>query len=47
MESTVFGHPAKSKVGVGFPDQLKQLKLGNFGVTFEESGLRARLELNR
>ena len=47
MESTVFGHPAQSKVGVGFPDQLKQLKLGNFGVTFEESGLRARLELNR
>jgi len=46
MESTVFGHPAKSKFGVGFPDQLKQLKLGNFGVTFEESGLRARLELN-
>ncbi|MEO2023298.1 MAG: hypothetical protein ABGX05_15865, partial [Pirellulaceae bacterium] len=47
MESTVFGHPGDPKSGKGFPDQLKQVKFGNFGVTFEESGLRARLELKR
>jgi len=47
MESTVFGHPGDPKPGVGFPSQLKQVKFGNLGLTFEESGLRARLELKR
>jgi len=47
MESTVFGHPGDPKSGAGFPNQLKQIKFGNFGLTFEESGLRARLELKR
>jgi len=47
MESTVFGHPGEPKAGAGFPSQLKQIKFGNLGLTFEESGLRARLELKR
>ena len=47
MESTVFGHPGDPKSGAGFPSQLKQIKFGNLGLTFEESGLRARLELKR
>ena len=47
MESTVFGHPGDPRPGRGFPQQLKEIKSGNFGVTFEESGLRARLELKR
>ncbi len=47
MESTVFGSPANPKLG---PDQvtpLDQLKRGNFGLTFEEQGLRVRMELQR
>ena len=47
MESTVFGHPANPKKGQGLPPQLKEFKSANFGVTFEVSGLRARVELER
>ena len=45
MESTVYGHPAEPKVGPPLPAALANLKRANFGVTFEEEGLRARAEL--
>lgn len=42
MESTVYGHPAAPKDGpapVGFMDRFES---GDFGITFEDQGLRAR-----
>lgn len=47
MESTVFGSPANPKHGAELVSPLDQLKSGNFGLTFEEQGLRARVELQR
>jgi hypothetical protein len=47
MESTVYGHPGEPRNGPAFPEALKQFEKGNFGVTFEEQGLRARAELLR
>jgi hypothetical protein len=47
MESTVFGSPANPKPGVVLASPLDQLKRGNFGLTFEPQGLRARVELDR
>ncbi|HKD37990.1 MAG TPA: hypothetical protein VKB78_14355, partial [Pirellulales bacterium] len=46
MESTVFGHPGEPKAGIaapifaGFSDM-------NIGLTFEDRGLRARIDLER
>lgn len=47
MESTVFGSPANPKPGAELASPLDRLKRGNFGLTFEEQGLRARVELQR
>lgn len=47
MESTVYGHPGEPGKG-----DLKRLPLsaflsGNFGLTFENQGLRAKVALER
>jgi hypothetical protein len=47
MESTVYGHPGMPKVGPGLPPALSQFSEGDFGLTFEKDGLRARVELQR
>jgi hypothetical protein len=47
MESTLYGHPGKPKPGPALPAALRNVQLGNFGITFEENGLRARVELRR
>ena len=45
MESTVYGHPGAPKTGPAMPPALARFATGNFGVTFEDNGLRARAEL--
>jgi hypothetical protein len=47
MESTVYGHPGQPKVGPSVPQALDRFLSGNFGLTFEDQGLRARVELTR
>ena len=47
MESTVFGHPGQPKQGPSLPEALADVALGNFGLTFEENGLRAAVSLTR
>jgi hypothetical protein len=47
MESTVYGHPGRPKDGPGAPEAVARFKTGNFGLTFENQGLRARLEITR
>jgi hypothetical protein len=47
MESTVFGCPARPKIPESIPNALTSLKDINLGVTFEEDGLRARVEVQR
>ena len=47
MESTVYGHPGEPKEGPPVPPQLARFVSGNFGVTFEHGGLRARASLQR
>jgi len=47
MESTLYGHPGEPKPGPALPAALRDGELGNFGITFEENGLRARVELHR
>jgi hypothetical protein len=47
MESTVYGHPGKPKAGPKAPPLLGEFQSANFGLTFEEQGLRAKLELMR
>lgn len=47
MESTVYGHPGEPKPGPNSPPILGQFQSANFGLTFEEQGLRAKLELTR
>ncbi|MHC4404792.1 MAG: hypothetical protein ACYTG0_34515, partial [Planctomycetota bacterium] len=47
MESTEYGHPGKPKKGPASPPLVSGIVGGNFGVTFEEQGLRARVELDR
>ena len=47
MESTVYGHPGEPKVGPLLMESLPRLVFANFGLTFEEQGLRARAELIR
>jgi hypothetical protein len=47
MESTVYGSPAEPRTGPVGPDLLRRIERGNFGLTFEEQGLRARVELAR
>ncbi|MFH1532838.1 MAG: hypothetical protein ABIK09_19110 [Pseudomonadota bacterium] len=48
MESTAYGHPGQPKDGPGLlRPPLSELAAGNFGLTFEDDGLRARAELRR
>ena len=47
MESTVYGHPGLPKEGPLMPPQLTRFISGNFGVTFEHGGLRARAVLQK
>lgn len=47
MASTVYGHPGEPGTGPGLPQALEQVSFGNFGLTFEEDGLRTRVELLR
>lgn len=45
MESTVYGHPGEPKAGPAMPPVLNEYSNADFGLTFEEQGLRARVEL--
>lgn len=45
-ESTVYGHPGHPKPGPDLPASLQDVNSANFGVTFEEHGLRGRVELS-
>jgi hypothetical protein len=47
MESTVYGHPGEPKEGPPVAAQLAALRRGDFGLTFENQGLRARVDLER
>jgi hypothetical protein len=47
MESTVYGHPGQPKTGPAAPPALAGFANGAFGLTFEDQGLRARVELRR
>ncbi|MHB9078251.1 MAG: hypothetical protein ACYC3X_12235 [Pirellulaceae bacterium] len=47
MESTVYGCPASPKEGPLAAPGISSLKFGNFGLTFEDQGLRARVSLER
>ncbi len=47
MESTIYGNPAEPKAGPQMPAALSEFVRGNFGITFENQGLRARAELDR
>jgi hypothetical protein len=46
-ESTTYGHPGAPKEGPDGLSVIDDIVRGNFGVTFEESGLRARVEIDR
>jgi hypothetical protein len=45
--STVYGCPAAPQEGPAAPPALGAIKRANFGLTFEEQGLRARARLDR
>jgi hypothetical protein len=47
MESTVYGHPGAPKEGPLAPPVLSSFTGGDFGLTLENQGLRARVELTR
>jgi hypothetical protein len=47
MASTVYGHPGEPKEGPPAPPVLSTFEAGSFGLTFENDGLRARVELER
>ena len=47
MESTVYGHPGQPKEGPPAPPVLSGFASGDFGLTLENQGLRARVELRR
>jgi hypothetical protein len=47
MESTVFGSPVNRKMEDVQVSPLQQFERGNFGLTFENQGLRARVQLKR
>jgi hypothetical protein len=46
MESTAFGCPAAPKPGPDTIGILKNLRLGQFGLSFEDQGLRARVAID-
>jgi hypothetical protein len=47
MESTVYGHPGQPKEGPAMPAALTGFASGDLGLTFENDGLRSRLEIER
>lgn len=47
MESTVYGCPERPRPGAGQPTALRGLSSGDFGLTFEHEGLRARAVIRR
>jgi hypothetical protein len=47
MESTVYGEPGQPKMGPTIPAPLKNVRWIDFGVTFENRGLRAKAEIRR
>jgi hypothetical protein len=47
MESTVYGHPGEPKLPSGDASPFFDFAAGSFGLTFENQGLRARVELER
>jgi hypothetical protein len=47
MESTVYGHPGEPKNGPSAAVALYQFSNGDFGLTFENQGLRARVSLEK
>ena len=47
MESTVYGNPGEPKSGPPAPPVLSSFNTGDFGLTFEHQGLRARAALER
>ncbi len=47
MSSTLYGHPGAPKAGPGLPPALVNVVFANFGLTFEEHGLRSRVELHQ
>ncbi len=47
MESTVYGHPGQPKLGPDWPPPLENVRWIDFGLPFENRGLRAKAELRR
>ena len=47
MSSGAYGHPGAPKQGPVLPPGLSGYDLANFGLTFEEDGLRARVNLHK
>ncbi len=47
MESTVYGHPGQPKLGPDVPAPLENVQWIDFGLTFENRGLRAKAQVNR
>jgi len=47
MQSTVYGHPGAPKWGPDVPPTVGGIVAGDFGVTFQQQGLRARVNLIR
>ncbi|MGE3317257.1 MAG: hypothetical protein AB7O26_19235, partial [Planctomycetaceae bacterium] len=47
MESTVYGHPGAPKSSEAVPKALETARWLDFGLTFENRGLRANLEIGR
>jgi hypothetical protein len=47
MESTVFCHPGRPQQPAELLAPWQSIRNGNFGVTFEQEGLRAKAVLSR
>jgi hypothetical protein len=47
MESTIFGSPASPRLEKKISTPLAKIKEAEFGLTFEENGLRARADMTR
>jgi hypothetical protein len=47
MESTVYGHPGQPQLGPPLPRLLDAVRSMDFGLSFENRGLRARAEIRR
>jgi hypothetical protein len=47
IESTVYGHPGQPRTGPALPQALQNVRWLDFGLTFENRGLRANVEIGR